>query len=297
MHQYAFPYKQEVKSLVWYSPDNFAEKGYDGPRDLGRPDGPPGQDRCRRRHAVVHRCRVRAAPPAGRRPTGSRTSCCARSRPRSMTAGSSNEIKFNDPKDRRRDRRCSAPSPSTTSMSPAASRPSRTTAFGDSPKGLFTVPPQCYMHHQASFIPSFFPEGTVAGEDYNFFYLPASTCGRSRQAGARFGQPRDHHQGLAGRSRLHRLPEDADRPRDLDGPAGRLVPFGAQGRQHRSLQQPGQQGPRPDPAQRHDVPLRRFGPDARPDRRRRVLDRHGRLRERQVGAGSGRRIQAAWDKL
>jgi len=48
-----------------------------------------------------------------------------------------------------------------------------TTAFGDSPKGLFTVPPQCYLHRQASFIPSFFPDGSVAGEDYNFFYLPA----------------------------------------------------------------------------------------------------------------------------
>ena len=29
--QYAFPYKQEVKSLVWYSPDNFAEMGYEIP--------------------------------------------------------------------------------------------------------------------------------------------------------------------------------------------------------------------------------------------------------------------------
>ena len=48
-----------------------------------------------------------------------------------------------------------------------------TTAFGDSPAGLFTVPPQCYLHHQASFIASFFPEGSVGGEDYDFFYMPA----------------------------------------------------------------------------------------------------------------------------
>jgi alpha-glucoside transport system substrate-binding protein len=47
-----------------------------------------------------------------------------------------------------------------------------TTNFGDSPKGLFTVPPQCYLHKQASFITSFFPKGTVAGQDYDFFYLP-----------------------------------------------------------------------------------------------------------------------------
>jgi alpha-glucoside transport system substrate-binding protein len=45
--------------------------------------------------------------------------------------------------------------------------------FRDSPKGLFAVPPKCYMHHQASFIPSFFPEGSEAGVDYDFFYMPA----------------------------------------------------------------------------------------------------------------------------
>jgi alpha-glucoside transport system substrate-binding protein len=47
------------------------------------------------------------------------------------------------------------------------------TDFRDSPKGLFTSPPQCYMHRQASFIPSFFPEGTVVGQDADFFYFPA----------------------------------------------------------------------------------------------------------------------------
>ena len=46
--------------------------------------------------------------------------------------------------------------------------------FRDSPKGLFSVPPQCYMHRQASFIPVFFPDGTVVGEDADFFYFPAS---------------------------------------------------------------------------------------------------------------------------
>ena len=46
------------------------------------------------------------------------------------------------------------------------------TDFRDSPKGLFTVPTKCYMHRQASFIPSFFPEGTKLGQDADFFYLP-----------------------------------------------------------------------------------------------------------------------------
>jgi len=46
------------------------------------------------------------------------------------------------------------------------------TDFRDSPKGLFAVPPKCYLHHQASFIPSFFPEGTKLGTDADFFYMP-----------------------------------------------------------------------------------------------------------------------------
>ncbi len=47
------------------------------------------------------------------------------------------------------------------------------TDFRDSPAGLFSIPPKCYMHRQASFIPAFFPEGTEAGEDVDFFYFPA----------------------------------------------------------------------------------------------------------------------------
>lgn len=48
------------------------------------------------------------------------------------------------------------------------------TFFGDSPKGLFTTPPQCYMHRQASFIPSFFPnEGEeLSSGEADFFYFP-----------------------------------------------------------------------------------------------------------------------------
>jgi alpha-glucoside transport system substrate-binding protein len=46
------------------------------------------------------------------------------------------------------------------------------TSFGDAPLPMFTDPPGCYMHKQGNFITSFFPEGTVAGEDYGVFYLP-----------------------------------------------------------------------------------------------------------------------------
>ncbi len=47
-----------------------------------------------------------------------------------------------------------------------------TVAFGDSPLPLFEDPPGCFLHRQASFISNFFPEGTVVGEDVDYFYLP-----------------------------------------------------------------------------------------------------------------------------
>ena len=62
------------------------------------------------------------------------------------------------------------------------------TDFRDSPKGLFAVPPKCYLHHQASFIPTFFPEGTKLGEDADFFYYPA-LCRRSRSSATRCSAP------------------------------------------------------------------------------------------------------------
>ncbi|MEO0854644.1 MAG: ABC transporter substrate-binding protein, partial [Cyanobacteria bacterium J06648_11] len=46
------------------------------------------------------------------------------------------------------------------------------TPFGDSPQGLFTDPPQCYMHRQANFIASFFPEGVDLSAEIDIFPLP-----------------------------------------------------------------------------------------------------------------------------
>jgi alpha-glucoside transport system substrate-binding protein len=46
------------------------------------------------------------------------------------------------------------------------------TFFGDAPAPMFEDPPKCYLHKQGNFITSFFPEGSVAGVDYDFFYLP-----------------------------------------------------------------------------------------------------------------------------
>jgi alpha-glucoside transport system substrate-binding protein len=45
-------------------------------------------------------------------------------------------------------------------------------AFGDAPLPMFDEPPGCWLHRQASFINAFFPEGTQAGVDYDWFPLP-----------------------------------------------------------------------------------------------------------------------------
>jgi alpha-glucoside transport system substrate-binding protein len=44
--------------------------------------------------------------------------------------------------------------------------------FGDAPKPMFENPPKCWFNRQGNFVTTFFPEETVAGVDYSFFYLP-----------------------------------------------------------------------------------------------------------------------------
>ncbi|MEM9004980.1 MAG: ABC transporter substrate-binding protein [Cyanobacteria bacterium P01_F01_bin.86] len=46
------------------------------------------------------------------------------------------------------------------------------TPFGDSPNPLFQETPGCYLHRQANFIASFFPETVELGTDVNIFPLP-----------------------------------------------------------------------------------------------------------------------------
>ena len=47
-----------------------------------------------------------------------------------------------------------------------------TTPYALAALGLFDNPPSCYLHHQASFIASFFPEEAIATENYDVFLLP-----------------------------------------------------------------------------------------------------------------------------
>ncbi|MDQ0319190.1 alpha-glucoside transport system substrate-binding protein [Pararhizobium capsulatum DSM 1112] len=167
---YAFPYKIDVKSLVWYVPENFEDAGYEVPKTMedlkaltekivadggtpwciglgsGGATGWPATDwvedmMLRTQSADVYDKWVKNEIPFTD----------------AAVTGAIDEFGWFAKNDKNVDGGAAAVA---------------ATDFRDSPKGLFSSPPKCYLHHQASFIPSFFPEGTVVGQDADFFYMP-----------------------------------------------------------------------------------------------------------------------------
>ncbi|WP_424932368.1 ABC transporter substrate-binding protein [Amaricoccus macauensis] len=168
---YGLFYKLDVKSLVWYVPEQFEEMGYEIPETMedlkalteqivedggtpwcvglgsGAATGWPATD-------WVEDLMLRNNPPEV------------------YDQWVANEIPFDDPA-------------VLTALEDygwfvrnddfvqGGSAAAATTDFRDSPSGLFNFPPDCYLHRQASFIPTFFPEGTEVGMDVDFFYFPA----------------------------------------------------------------------------------------------------------------------------
>jgi alpha-glucoside transport system substrate-binding protein len=168
---YGLFYKVDVKSLVWYVPENFEDAGYKVPTSMEElkalteqiaADG--GTPWC---------IGLGSGPATGWPATDWVEDMMLRNNtPADYDAWVSNDLKFDDPKVvsaiedfgwfARNDKYVAGGAGAVGS-----------TDFRDSPKGLFASPPACYMHRQASFIPSFFPEGTVVGQDADFFYFPA----------------------------------------------------------------------------------------------------------------------------
>ncbi|MBO0132510.1 ABC transporter substrate-binding protein [Agrobacterium burrii] len=167
---FAFPFKADVKSLVWYVPENFEEAGYKVPETM--------EDLFKLTDQIVADGGTPWCIGLG---SGGATGWPATDwvedlmlRTQSLDVyqkWTTNEVKFTDPavveainefgKFAKNEKYVSG------GVAAVAS-----TDFRDSPKGLFDIPPKCYLHHQASFIPSFFPEGTKVGTDADFFYMP-----------------------------------------------------------------------------------------------------------------------------
>ena len=168
---FGFFYNVNVKSLVWYVPENFEDGGYEVPTSMeelraltedmvangetpwciglgsGAATGWPATD-------WVEDIMLRTQPPEV------------------YDAWTTNEIPFND------ERVVAAIEEfgwfvGDDAKVAGGAGAVASTDFRDSPKGLFSAPAQCYMHRQASFVPAFFPEGIEFGEDVDFFYFPS----------------------------------------------------------------------------------------------------------------------------
>ena len=167
---FGFSYKTDVKSLVWYSPDNFADAGYEVPKTMEElialsdkivADG--GKPWC---------IGLGSGGATGWPATDWIEDIMLRTQaPEVYDKWVTNEVKFDDPAIINAFDIFGSFAKNDAYVDGGAAGVA-STDFRDSPKGLFSTPPKCYMHHQASFIPSFFPEGTKMGEDADFFYFP-----------------------------------------------------------------------------------------------------------------------------
>lgn len=168
---YGFFYNVNVKSLVWYVPENFEDAGYDIPESM--------EDLIALSEQIVADGEtpwcigLGSGPATGWPATDWVEDIMLRTQsPADYDAWVSNDLKFNDPKvlealD------TFGMFAKNDAMVAGGSGAVGSTDFRDSPAGLFSSPAQCYMHKQASFIPAFMPEDVVIGEDADFFYFPA----------------------------------------------------------------------------------------------------------------------------
>ena len=167
---YGLWYRASVKSLVWYNPTAFKAKGYDIPTswdalialsdkivaDGGTPwcvglesedaSGWPGTD-------WIEDIMLRTAGPEA------------------FDQWVNHNLPFNSPQVRLAfddfDQILHRPSYVADGALGAI-----TTPYSFSPLGLFESPPDCYLHRQANFVASFFPEDKQPQIDYDVFPLP-----------------------------------------------------------------------------------------------------------------------------
>ena len=168
---YGFFYKVDVKSLVWYSPENFEDAGYEVPTSME--DLKTLTDQIVADGGTPWCIGLGSGGATGWPATDWVEDMMLRTQTTAdYDAWVKNDLKFNDPKVVAAIEEFGAFARNDAYVAGGAGTVA-TTDFRDSPKGLFSSPPQCYMHRQASFIPAFFPEGTVVGQDADFFYFPA----------------------------------------------------------------------------------------------------------------------------
>lgn len=164
-------FRVDLKSLVWYSPENFEDAGYEVPTSME--ELKTLSDQIVADGDTPWCIGLGSGAATGWPATDWVEDMLLRTQSPDVYDGwVSNEISFDDPRIVAAIEEFGAFALKDDYVAGGAGAVA-STDFRDSPKGLFASPPQCYMHKQASFIPAFFPEGTVVGEDADFFYFPA----------------------------------------------------------------------------------------------------------------------------
>lgn len=168
---YGLFYRIDLKSLVWYSPEAFDEAGYDIPETME--DLKALTDEIVENGETPWCIGLGSGAATGWPATDWVEDMMLRTQPPEVyDAWVTNEMPFNDPKVVQAIEEYGHFVGNDDYVDGGAAAVA-STDFRDSPSGLFAIPPKCYMHRQASFIPAFFPEGTAIGEDADFFYFPA----------------------------------------------------------------------------------------------------------------------------
>ena len=175
---YGVFYNVNLKSLVWYVPENFKEKGYKVPKTMEE------------LQALTKKIAASGEKPwciglgsdaaTGWPGTDWVEDMMLRTQPPEVYDGwVNNTVKFND---KRVIEAIDAYGwfAKNDAYVDGGAKAVATVSFKDSPKGLFASPPKCYMHRQASFITNFFPDGKQ--DEGDFFYFPAF-------AGKKLGNP------------------------------------------------------------------------------------------------------------
>lgn len=168
---FGFFFNVNVKSLVWYVPENFEDAGYEVPSSMEELKALTDQIVA---DGETPWCiGLGSGGATGWPATDWVEDLMLRTQtPEDYDAWVTNEMPFNDPRVVAAIEEFGAFARNEDYVAGGAGAVA-TTDFRDSPKGMFTAPPQCYMHRQASFIPAYFPEGTELGTDADFFYFPA----------------------------------------------------------------------------------------------------------------------------
>ncbi len=168
---YGFFYNVNVKSLVWYVPENFEDAGYEVPETM--------EDLIALSEEMIANgdtpwcIGLGSGPATGWPATDWVEDIMLRTQPPEVyDAWTTNELPFTSPEVINAFETFGMFA-KNDDMVAGGSGAVGSTDFRDSPAGLFTSPAQCFMHKQASFIPAFMPEDVEIGVDADFFYFPS----------------------------------------------------------------------------------------------------------------------------